>query len=697
MASQKKRGERSAPAPAKSAAPVVGAKGGSRNASEFQLSHILILAMLIAITVAAWSNSFYGGNTLDNYQLLRLDPRIQQANSQNIGDILHHTYWWPYGESGLYRPLATLSYLFNYAILGEGENTAGYHAVNLLLHLCNIALAYALGLRLLGTRGRAFALAALWAVHPVLTESVTNMVGRPDLLAGMGVLGGFLFYLVATDAAGAHRGLALAGAAAAVTIGVFSKESAVTVIGVIAVYEFVWWKERRAIEGRLAAGAAIAIPIAAMLLVRFQVMSSSGPAAFPFLDNPLVGAGFVQGRLTALAILARYLWRLVCPITLSADYSYNQIPLASGAASDWISWLVVALLVVVIVVLYRRNRTAFFFALFAAVTFVPMSNLLFPIGTIMAERFLYLPALAFCACLVLAWSALPARVQAAAPVAAGVLVAAYGLRTWLRNPDWWSDLNMAQALIKTSPNSYKVRKMLAFQSFRADPSHANLDQVIANADAGLAILDPVPNHENNAEAYRFAGGYYFEKADALRQSDPAGSEAAYHHAAGLFVRALSIMSPDPNQPNAAAGDAWRILSLTYQRLGDAAKAVDAGVHAVRMDPVAADKYLQLGRAQIQSNQPDAAAVTLLEGQALAPDQRLSRELVTLFRTPLDTSGCAVNQTQQGMALNPMCPSVKRFLCPAFQAAIGTATRAGRADLAAKLARDARQDFSCPAN
>ena len=51
-----------------------------------------------------------------------------------------------------------------------------------------------------------------------------------------------------------------------------------------------------------------------------------------------------RGKLTAIAILARYLWRLVCPITLSADYSYAQIPVSTGTLADWVSWLVVAAL-----------------------------------------------------------------------------------------------------------------------------------------------------------------------------------------------------------------------------------------------------------------------------------------------------------------------------------------------------------------
>src|SRR5581483_11046744 len=156
----------------------------------------------------------------------------------------------------------------------------------------------------------------------------------PDLLAGFGVLGGFLLYLVSLDVSGLQRKLALLGAAVATAVGVFSKESAVTVVGAIILFEIIWMKDRRGIQGRLISFLAVLTPVLLMLMQRMKVMAAATSAAsFPLLDNPISAAGFGQGRLTAIAVLARYLWRLVCPITLSADYSYNQIPLASGTPS----------------------------------------------------------------------------------------------------------------------------------------------------------------------------------------------------------------------------------------------------------------------------------------------------------------------------------------------------------------------------
>src|ERR1700679_2563336 len=101
---------------------------------------------LCAIALLAYANSFETGFVLDNAVLLK-EGQIHEATRQNIGLILQHTYWWPTGESGLYRPLTILSFLFNYAVLGNGEHPAGYHWINFILQAGNIVLAFAVALR----------------------------------------------------------------------------------------------------------------------------------------------------------------------------------------------------------------------------------------------------------------------------------------------------------------------------------------------------------------------------------------------------------------------------------------------------------------------------------------------------------------------------------------------------------------------
>jgi len=66
---------------------------------------------LVILSLLAFSNSFDGGFVLDNRGLILNDPRLRAATSDNLRLILQHTYWWPTGEGGVFRPFTTLSYL----------------------------------------------------------------------------------------------------------------------------------------------------------------------------------------------------------------------------------------------------------------------------------------------------------------------------------------------------------------------------------------------------------------------------------------------------------------------------------------------------------------------------------------------------------------------------------------------------------
>ena len=99
----------------------------------------------------------------------------------------------------------------------------------------------------------------------------------------------------------------------------------------------------------------------------------------------------------------------------------------------------------------------FFFGWFAFATFLPASNLLFPTGTIMADRLLYLPALGLIACLVLAVYWITERFSMSAMAAAVLLLAfcAFAIRTAARNPDWQSNLTLGESAVRAAPRSYK--------------------------------------------------------------------------------------------------------------------------------------------------------------------------------------------------------------------------------------------------
>ena len=645
---------------------------------------------LIGLTLLAFSNSFSAGLALDNQLLIAGDQRIQEASAHNINQIFQHTFWWPNGEAGIYRPLTTLSYLFNYAMLGNGTHPAGYHWINFLLHAANVLLVFALFTRLFAraadhTFPLALFAAALWAVHPVLTESVTNIVGRADLLAGMAVLSGFLMYLKSTEATGIRRMGWLVGLGIATAAGVFSKESAVVLPGVIVLYEltFHFPEARERLRSMLLGCTATILPIAAMLLQRALVLAASPPAEFPFVDNPITGASFWIGRLTAIKVFSRYLWLAIWPIKLSADYSYSEIPLARGSFEDWAAWIAVAICLGLVTWLWKRSRLAFFFACFGFLNLLPASNLLFPIGTIMAERLLYLPLAGWLACLALAIDSAAGRIRQVrlVPVLLGLIAIGFGIRTWVRNLDWRDDLTMASASVLTSPGSFKVHRLLAASLFQAGPE--NIDRVIVEANKSLAILEFLPDELDVPNPWTQAATYYLAKGESLRGA----SAEPYQQAVRLALRSIAIeeasrAARDRKQGMKAsippiAAEGHRILASAYLRLGNASQALTAATQAQKLDPANVDVYGEIADAYLAQSRGEDAAITLAQGMFATSSGLLREDLLKLYQSGVDAKGCAVVAGPRGPALNPSCDIVRRDLCAA-------AVQAQRPDLAGQL-------------
>ena len=131
---------------------------------------------------------------------------------------------------------------------------------------------------------------------------------------------------------------------------------------------------------------------------------------------------------------------------------------ASSAASHWVAC------VCGIVMLWRRSPVAAFGLAFLALTFSIVSNFFITIGTICAERLMYLPSAgALIAAGVGAGrlaTIVPSRRYVASAVLA-VLVVTGAVRTWTRNRDWANDFTLWSAAIEVAPASARVHRRTA--------------------------------------------------------------------------------------------------------------------------------------------------------------------------------------------------------------------------------------------
>jgi tetratricopeptide (TPR) repeat protein len=578
------------------------------------------LAMLVLI---AWSNSFALGFAADG-KAVSAANRIQASTAENIRLILVKDYWWPIPAGHLYRPVTTLSYLLNYSILGEGDNPVGYHALNVLLHICNAWLVLELAFLLLRKREQAFCAAALWAVHPLATESVTNVAGRADLLVTTATLGGVLLYAHARASAGRARGLAAVGLFVIATVGVFSKENGAVLLGLVLLWDFVFgFGGVKEIVRRLPFYGAVAGSLVLMMLVRWRIFRTEPWPARAFVDNPLSGAGFWEARLTAVRVLGMQLGLLVFPLRLSSDRSYNEIPISS-AGDPW-AWVSLALIVSILVIAalrYRKNdRVTFWCVGFSALTLLPTSNLIVLIGATMADRFLYMPSIGLAiAAVALTFRLNDPRVSKALIATAVVL---FVVRTWLRNRDWNNDLTLSTADVKVSSASFRLHKARAAELF-AEPPVGNLDEAIREAEAAWAILRPLQPVDSEQETPHQLGTYYQKKGQL---TGPNTDEAR-----GWYRKSVDALSlaREISQANEKAFDeaqlshalplAFRLgddvlylhLAESYAALGRFEEALDALRYERLLNPASPDPYFAIASLEIQRGNFDSAAVALDE-------------------------------------------------------------------------------------
>jgi len=359
-------------------------------------------------------------------------------------------------EQKLYRPLVTLSYALDKVVW---STPGGFHVTNVLWHLAVVAMLVLL-LRQLGTppTGALLAAAAWLAWHPLTTESVAWVAGRAELMAAFFVLAS----LIAFGRNWPVLALLAFGAA------LLCKESAIMtpVLAVLLAWRWPakrWWPVWAGYAG-------IALAYLAWRQHLFANVRLEQVAYTGFVD------AWTQ-RLVAGKVLARYLGLALVP--------YPQSVFHEVAAETMRSLLAVALLAGITAWLWqRRDRYpnlllgwAWFF-----VALIPVSNLILPIGSVMAERFTYLPLIGVSLALA-GW-----RAERGWGVVLAILLAHHAGKTWLRCADWQTERKLWASAAQVEPDSFLPQAQLGFAALAEQDRPA----AIAAFDRALTLLAAQP-------------------------------------------------------------------------------------------------------------------------------------------------------------------------------------------------------------
>jgi tetratricopeptide (TPR) repeat protein len=457
-----------------------------------------IAAGIALLAALPFANAVRGGFTFDDVPIVAENPRIRSLSTRLVT-----TDWWDGArpESRLYRPLTMASFAVDYAIADGGAATATplrlpdraavpFHVQNVLWHAAAAVALFLLIAAVFDGVLLAAVTAALFAVHPVHTEAVDGIVGRAELMAAFFALATLrlAWGILRDDPPGFGRPLA---AGAALLAALLAKEHAITVPAVAMAWAWLLAPgEPRALLARRSVRrllAALAVSAALYLAARAAVVGSPPPVeATPpgavNVDNPVAGAHGAARLLTPVRAFGEAARLLVVPLRLSADYSFDQVPVvAAPDATTALCLLGLAGVAVSIVALRRRAPAVSCGLALFLITWLFTSNLFFTIGTILGERLLYLPSAGVCLAAAALIVALPGRRPAA--IVAIALVAAGAGRTWARNRDWASNLTLFASATVTSPRSCKAAGGYASELY----ARGRAQEALVWAERALAI------------------------------------------------------------------------------------------------------------------------------------------------------------------------------------------------------------------
>jgi protein O-mannosyl-transferase len=420
-----------------------------------------LLAFAVLAAIAVYANALGNGFALDDVAIIQDNPRVHDLS--NLRAIWLTPYWPFFGaELGLWRPLAVFGYALQWA--AGGGDPLIFHVVNIGLHALVTALVFLL-LERLTAAIPAFWGALIFAVHPVHTEVVANVVGQAELITAAALIGACLVH--ATRDAGISVSPGRAAAIAALfTAALLTKEHAVVLPGLLLSTDLAQRRIPLSLRGAARYGQAIAFPLfllgavlSAYLLVRVDVLDGAllGVDAGPQLQ-------YLRGEhrvLNALRAFPEMLRLLVFPASLAADYSPAMILPVEGVTPMVVVGAILLVACLVLASLLPWVPAAGFALAWFLISVVAVSNLLFPIGVLLAERTLYLPSVAVsagvCYALFVTGPRLTPGARRAISLGLIALVIAGAARTWVRNPDWRSTQTILYALLRDHPESYKAQ------------------------------------------------------------------------------------------------------------------------------------------------------------------------------------------------------------------------------------------------
>jgi hypothetical protein len=490
-----------------------------------------------------------------------------------------------------YRPFVFLTFLVDRGV--GGETPFWFHLTVILWHAATTGLVFLLARSLLGEdRIVESAIAAvLFAVHPVHVESVAWIAGRSDVMATTLLIAALLAF-------GAKNGWGMWIGAAFFLFALLAKEVAVAGLFLIPARDLL--VERRPLWSRYAP-----LVVVLALYLALRRLGLGGVAT----GTP-TGEAIANVVLSLLAGIGWYAAMLVAPLHLNAyvpRVPVTPFHVAAGSAAIAIA------AAVAIAGLRERRAVATFLCLWLVATMAPSLLVILrrSASAVLAERYLYLPSVAFVilvgyGLVLLGRRSLGARNAALAILAVMALAGAWG--STVRSRVWADDLVFWRDVAAKSSDDAMAHRELASALMRRDL----LDEARVEFEAALALES---SREDRVMTYNNLGNLHLRRneLDAAERSFQAGLALYPHH---YLLSGLGRLAMKRAEQAQARGDQPEVVRQVRA-------ARDFFERALAADPNDYRNRVLLGQVLFSLGERDAARAHFEAALRIEPNGRIA--------------------------------------------------------------------------
>jgi len=528
--------------------------------------------VVFVCAILLYSVSVFGNFVQDDNVVIVGDPGMGKLESL-MAVWTRPYYYMQANEFSVYRPLTSFSFYVN--SLMTGVHPWGFRSGNVILYGICCVLVFELmrkisrnetatlpgGVRsfdfaqddendndkcvLMDCRGLgtklammtnelAFWGAMLFAVLPIHAEVVNNIVGRAEILS--------LIFVILAMLANFRNKWDLS--AVFLFLGLMSKETAIVGVPIL-IYLTIQrgtfcnvpgWipgqvgndknknKDRKNMrEEKVAAMVFVMMALVGFVAIRSVVLGGVGTEnKATMVENPLKFVSNSQRIMNGISLIPFGVEKVILPINLSYDYSFNQLKLVDS----WVDWRVVLGMLMIVgsgILLIMKMRspkknthgigvegdlstllemTGLLGVMFFWVPILLTGNILFPIGTIFAERLWFVPSLGVVMLLLGGTNQLRVRnefgkVAKVFRVVVIGLVFLYAGRTVIRNFDWLSQKRLFLHDVKYASGSVMAQNNAAAMYFLEN----DLEAGRRHLEIGESIYPKYPELLNNRGVY----------------------------------------------------------------------------------------------------------------------------------------------------------------------------------------------------